>query len=374
MEIPRIVLEDIRERMFTGKVILLFGPRQAGKTTLLRALIQNETEALWLNGDLIAHHRMLDEPTPERFRLLLNKRKLLIIDEAQRIADIGLKLKILVDGLPDVQIIATGSSSFELSNITNEPLTGRKWEFRLYPISFSEMASHTSILAEQSALLQRLIFGYYPEIVTHPGDEPERLSLLADSYLYKDILSWERILKPQKINLLLQALAYQVGSQVSYNELAQICGIDAKTVERYIDLLEKAFVVFRLGSYSRNLRNELKSSRKIYFYDNGIRNAVIGRFEPIERRDDQGALWENFIVAERIKRNAYTNRLIRSYFWKTTTQHEIDYIEEVDGAVSAFEFKWQLNKKTKAPSSFTKGYPNAKFTVVDPANAFEFLL
>ncbi len=373
MHIQRLLADQLRSRMHSGKVILLFGPRQAGKTTLLRALIPNQDDALWLNGDLQAHHRLLDEPQPDRFALLLNKRKILCIDEAQRIVDIGLKLKILNDGLPDVQIIATGSSSFELANKTGESLTGRKWEYKLYPISFGEMSEHTSAIHEHGLLKHRLVYGYYPEIVTHPGDEPERLRLLTESYLYKDILAWEGVMKPQKLSTLLQALAYQIGSQVSYSELAQLCGIDAKTVERYIDLLEKTFVVFRLGSFSRNLRNELKSSRKIYFYDNGIRNAVIGRFDPIELRDDRGALWENFIVAERMKRNAYTNQIARVFFWKTTAQQEIDYIEELDGVLHAYEFKWQSTKKVKPPRSFTNGYPDALFAVVNPDNVYDFL-
>lgn len=374
MHIQRFLVDQLRSRMHAGKVILLFGPRQAGKTTLLRTLIPNQDDALWINGDLQAHHRLLDEPQPDRFALLLNKRRILCIDEAQRIVDIGLKLKILNDGLPDVQIIATGSTSFELANQTGESLTGRKWEYKLYPISFGEMSEHTSAIHEHALLKHRLVYGYYPEIVTHPGDEPERLRLLTESYLYKDILAWEGVMKPQKLSTLLQALAYQIGSQVSYSELAQLCGIDAKTVERYIDLLEKTFVVFRMGSYSRNLRNELKSSRKIYFYDNGIRNAVIGRFDPIELRDDRGALWENFIVAERMKRNAYTNQTARVYFWKTTAQQEIDYLEELDGILHAYEFKWQSTKKVKPPRSFTNGYPGASFAVVNPDNVYDFLL
>lgn len=374
MHIQRFLVDQLRSRMHAGKVILLFGPRQAGKTTLLRTLIPNQDDALWINGDLQAHHRLLDEPQPDRFALLLNKRRILCIDEAQRIVDIGLKLKILNDGLPDVQIIATGSTSFELANQTGESLTGRKWEYKLYPISFGEMSEHTSAIHEHALLKHRLVYGYYPEIVTHPGDEPERLRLLTESYLYKDILAWEGVMKPQKLSTLLQALAYQIGSQVSYSELAQLCGIDAKTVERYIDLLEKTFVVFRLGSYSRNLRNELKSSRKIYFYDNGVRNAVIGRFDPIELRDDRGALWENFIVAERMKRNAYTNQTARVYFWKTTAQQEIDYLEELDGILHAYEFKWQSTKKVKPPRSFTNGYPDASFAVVNPDNVYDFLL
>jgi len=372
--IQRKLVTAIQERMFQGKVILLMGPRQVGKTTILQMLFPNSDDVLWLNGDELATHRQLQEPSAERFRLLLGNKRVLVIDEAQRIDDIGLKLKILVDGLRDVQIIATGSSSFELANLMNEPLTGRKWEFRLFPLSYSELCDHLGVWEEHQLLQHRLVYGYYPEIINNPGDEIPRLGLLADSYLYRDIFHLENILKTQKFDLLLQALAYQIGSQVSYNELAQICGLDAKTVERYIDLLEKGFVVFRLGSYSTNLRNELKKSRKIYFYDNGIRNAILGSFEPFESRTDRGALWENFLVSDRLKRNAYANFRPASYFWKNTAHKEVDYLEMSKGELHAYEFKWKGGDKVRLPLAFSRAYPDAKFSVVDRDNAMEFLL
>lgn len=350
------------------------GPRQVGKTTILRMLFPNSEEVLWMNGDELAAHRQLLEPNAERFRLMLGNKRILVIDEAQRIDDIGLKLKILVDGLPDVQIVATGSSSFELANRMNEPLTGRKWEFRMFPLAYSELCQHHGVWEEHKLLEHRLVFGYYPEVINNPGDEIPRLGLLAESYLYRDIFHLENILKSKKFDLLLQALAYQIGSQVSYNELSQTCGLDAKTVERYIDLLEKGFVVFRLGSYSTNLRNELRKSRKIYFYDNGIRNAILGAFEPFENRSDRGALWENFLVSERIKRNSYANFFPSSHFWRNTAHKEVDYLEKTRGALHAYEFKWKGGEKAKLPLAFSRAYPKAVFSVVDRDNAMEFLL
>lgn len=254
--------------------------------------------------------------------------RFLVIDEAQRIKDIGLKLKLITDQVPQVQVIATGSSSFELANKSNEPLTGRKWDFHLYPVSFEEMVTHHGILEEKRLLPVRLIYGYYPEIISHPGEEKERLKALTDSFLYKDILLWENIQKPDKLLRLMQALAFQLGQQVSFNELASLVGLDHKTVEKYINLLEQVFVIYRLGSFSRNLRNELKSSRKIYFYDNGIRNALIASFQPLELRQDIGVLWENWILSERMKYLRYHQHWANTYFWRTTQQQEIDYIEE----------------------------------------------
>ena len=252
----------------------------------------------------------------------------MVIDEAQRIEDIGLRLKLITDQINDVQLIATGSSSFDLANKINEPLTGRKWEYKIYPISFKEMVNHHGLLEEKRMLPHRLIYGYYPEIVNNPGEEKEILKQLSDSYLYKDILMWEQIKKPDKLLKLLQALAFQVGSQVSYNELAQTCGMDSKTVEKYIILLEQTFIIFRLGSFSRNLRNELKNSKKIFFYDNGIRNALIANFSPAETRTDIGALWENFLISERVKALHYSNKWSNYWYWRTKEQKEIDRSEE----------------------------------------------
>ena len=257
-------------------------------------------------------------------KYIFGNKKYVVIDEAQQIKDIGSKLKLITDELPEIQLIATGSSSFDLANRVNEPLTGRKWEYKMYPVSFAEMVMHHGLLEEKRLIPHRLVYGYYPDVVNNPGDEKEILKQLSDSYLYKDILMWEHIKKPDKLLKLLQAIAFQIGNQVSYSELGQICGIDSKTVEKYIVLLEQCFVIFRLGSFSRNLRNELKSSRKIYFYDNGIRNAIIADFSLAENRHDIGALWENYIISERHKKIEYDLLWRHSWFWRTSDQKEID--------------------------------------------------
>ena len=243
----------------------------------------------------------------------------------------------------------------------------------MYPVSFAEMVNHHGLLEEKRLMPHRLVYGYYPEIVTNPGDEKDRLKLISESYLYKDILSWENIQKPDKLNKLLQALAFQVGSLVSYHELGQLCGIDSKTVEKYISLLEKSFIIFKLNSFSRNLRNELNSSKKIYFYDNGIRNAVIANFNQIENRTDIGPLWENFLMSERMKYNSYRQIWNNSYFWRTKEQQEIDYLEEENGQIKVFEFKWNANKKAKIPTAFANAYPNAEFAVINKDNFETFL-
>ncbi|GHU77222.1 ATPase [Spirochaetia bacterium] len=328
------------------------GARQVGKTTLLKTLFENADDALFLNGDESDVQTLFKNASSTKFKNIFGGKKYIVIDEAQRIKDIGLKLKLITDQIPDVQLIATGSSSFDIANQTNESLTGRKWEYHLYPLSFAEMAAHHGLLDEKRLLSQRLVYGYYPDVVNHPGDEKEILKQLTDSYLYKDIFVWDKIKKSDKLVKLLQALAYQVGSQVSYSEVGQICGLDTKTVEKYIVLLEQCFVIFRLGSFSRNLRNELKHSKKIYFYDTGVRNAIIADFSLAETRRDIGALWENFLVAERQKYLAY-NQLIRNiWFWRTVDQKEIDYLEEGDGAIQAFEFKWSPTAKHKIQNNF----------------------
>jgi predicted AAA+ superfamily ATPase len=275
--------------------------------------------------------------------------------------------------MPQVQLVATGSSSFDLANKINEPLTGRKWEYKMYPLSFGEMVAHHGLLDEKRLIPHRLVYGYYPDVVVNQGEEKEILRQLSDSYLYKDILMWEQIKKPEKLLKLLQALAFQVGNQVSFNELGQICSLDSKTVEKYITLLEQTFVIFRLGSFSRNLRNELKNSRKIYFYDNGIRNALIANFAQAESRTDIGALWENFLVSERMKTLSYNNIWRNCWFWRTSGQKEIDYIEEGNGTLSAYEFKWNPQAKAKEPSQFAQSYPGTPFTIIHRDNFEEFL-
>lgn len=372
--IQRILNQNIQNVLYRNKAIILLGARQTGKTTLLRQLFENKDNVLWLNGDDSDVQNLFANATSTSLRAAIGNYTTVIIDEAQRIENVGIKLKLITDQISNVQLIATGSSAFELSNRINEPLTGRKWEFQLFPLSFSEMVQHHGLLEEKRLLRHRLLFGYYPDVVVNQGDEQRILRQLSDSYLYKDILQWEGIQKPDRLLTLLKALAFQIGSQISYNELAQTCGLDSKTVEKYILLLEKTFVIFRLGSFARNLRNELKFSRKVYFYDNGIRNALISNFNQIEMRDDRGAVWENFLVSERMKKLHYNEIWANSYFWRTKDRQEIDYIEEKDGAISAFEFKWSGKKKHKINNTFQSAYNIENVQVVSPDNIEEFLL
>jgi predicted AAA+ superfamily ATPase len=373
--IKRILENKIVSLLGSGKAIIIMGARQVGKSTLLDTIFRDKKDILWMTGDDLDIQELFSQMTSTRLKALLGTTKILIIDEAQRIPDIGLRLKLITDQIKDVQVIATGSSSFELASRVNESLAGRKREFRMYPVSFSEMVSNTNLLEELRLIPHRMVYGYYPEVVSNPGNEPVILKELSDSFLYKDILSFESINKPDKVVRLLKALAFQIGSQVSYNEVAQLVGLDSKTVERYIDILEKSYIIFRLDSFSRNLRNELKSSRKIYFWDLGIRNLLIGNLSQIENRTDAGALWENFIIAERLKRNSYNGSIAQYWFWRTQQQKEIDYLEEANGQLDAYEFKWNDKKaNVRVPESFTKAYPEATFHVITPKNADEFLL
>jgi len=371
--IRRILHEKIRGRLFKGKAIILLGARQVGKSTLIEDILR-DTDHLYLNGDDADVRDMLSNTTATRLRAEVGSNRIVFIDEAQRIPDIGLALKLFTDQIKSVQVIATGSSAFELSGKINEPLTGRKYEFLLYPLSFAEMAEHHGLTQERRLVPHRLIYGYYPEMVTKPGEETELLKLLADSLLYKDLLVLDQIKKPLILSKLLRALALQLGSEVSYQELAQTVGSDPKTVDKYIDLLEKAFVLFRLNAFSRNVRNEIKKGKKIYFYDCGIRNAVIGNFRPINARADAGALWENFAIAERMKHRTYANMHAEQYFWRTTQQQEIDLIEETHDGLCAYEFKWSPSARARLPSTFATNYPQSEFRVVTPKNAEDFLL
>lgn len=373
--IARILEKNIQPLLNGKKAIIIIGARQVGKSTLLNQMLQSRKDVVWMNGDDIDVQELFREISSTRLRAFLAGKRLIVIDEAQRIPEIGLRMKLITDQIPEVQVIATGSSSFELTTKVNEPLTGRKREFRMFPLTFSEMVDHTNLLEELRMIPHRMVYGYYPEVVSTPGDERPTLKELSESYLYRDILSLDSISKPDKLVRLLKALALQIGSQVSYNELGNLIGLDSKTVERYVDVLEKSYIIFRLGSFSRNLRNELKASRKIYFWDLGIRNAVVGNLAPIENRTDTGELWENFSIAERLKINFYNNSFAQSWFWRTRQQNEIDYIEEEDGHIHAFEFKWNDRKaNVKCPESFSKAYPDATFRVITPKNIEEFLL
>lgn len=374
--IQRKLEGQIKNKLGLGKVVLLFGARQTGKTTLLKKIMPEDDKTLWLYGDNKETHQLFSATSGRKFKTLFSKYKTLVIDEAQNLSNIGTVLKIFVDQIPEIQVVATGSSSFDLANKTSEPLTGRKWEFQMFPLSFSEMVDHHSLYEELGNISQRLIYGYYPEVVQNPGQEKELLKLISDSYLYKDLLIWSNIKHSDILVKLLQALALQLGSEVSYSELSKTLQIDRGTVERYIDVLEKSFVVFRLSSLSRNYRNELKKGKKVYFYDNGIRNAIIANFAPLDLRTDKGALWENFLISERIKKLNYEGIWTNSYFWRTTTQVEIDFVEERDGKLMAYEFKWnpRIKGRRSMPTAFAESYPESSFEVITPENIEEFVL
>ena len=366
--IARSLQNAIKSRLFKGKALLLFGPRQSGKSTLVESFLEGQDKSwLYMNGDDGDIRELLTGSSATKLRSILGKNQILFIDEAQRIPNIGLTIKLITDRIKDVQVIATGSSAFELTYKLNEPLTGRKYEFTLYPLSFGEMVDHHGLLEEKRLIEQRMLYGYYPD------EGKELLKLMANSYLYKDLLMLEQIKKPGLIEKLLKAIALQIGSEVSYHELAQMVGSDDKTIDKYIDLLEKAYVVFRLPALSRNVRNEIKKGKKIYFYDCGIRNAIINNFSPLNSRTDVGGLWENFLVSERIK--YLQNNLLEAkhYFWRTTQQQEIDLLEEAGNKMSAFEFKWGKNTKVRFPLTFTENY-KAKTMIVSPGNVEEFLI
>ncbi len=372
--IPRDAYLQIKASMFKGKVLHIPGARQVGKTTILKAIAgEDANNTLWLNGDDVDVRNALGNTSTARLGMYIGDKKLIIIDEAQRIPNIGITLKQIVDNFPDKQVIATGSSAFELANNINEPLTGRKIEIFLYPLSFAEMVSHHGLFEEERRLEHRLVYGYYPEVVTSAGMEVDILKRLSDAYLYKDIFTLENIKKPVVLEKLLQALAFQVGSEVSINELSQTVGSDNKTVERYIDLLEKAYIIFRLNCLSRNLRNELKKSRKIYFYDNGIRNAVIRNFNSTNLRQDIGVLWENFLVSERAKALQKQKLGCNKFFWRNHNQQEIDYIEEYDGVLHAYEFKWNTTKKYNFPQPFLQAYTENETQIINRDNYLGFI-
>ncbi|MDR0713318.1 MAG: ATP-binding protein [Bacteroidales bacterium] len=375
MPIERKLYKTIKARFFQGKAIIIVGPRQTGKTTLLKQLTADERaeDVLFLNCDEPDVLHLLENATSTELKNMTGSKRIILIDEAQRVGNIGITLKLMIDNMNGIQLVATGSSAFDLRNRLNESLTGRKFEYRLYPFSTSELIDAGSPLEEKRMLERRLIYGMYPDVVNHPTDAATLLFELNNSYLFKDVLAYKDIRRPEELNKLLIALSLQVSREVSYNELGRTIGMDKETIERYLDLLEKVFVVFRLTSFSRNLRNELKKSRKIYFYDNGIRNALINNFQPLALRNDTGALWENFVISERKKYNEYNGIPTNTYFWRTFAQQEIDYIEERNGNLYAFECKWNENKRPKLPTSFADAYPNCEYQTVNQANYLNYI-
>ena len=373
--IKRTIESNIIKDFQRNKVITLLGPRQVGKTTLLEQIVSeyDHPKILQLNCDTEDDRLVLQDTSSTELKALIGDNALVLIDEAQRVVNIGLTLKMMGDLKSKANIIVTGSSSLGLGDRINEPATGRLIEYNLFPFTVAELSRYTSWKEEHRMLHHRLIYGMYPEVVMFPEDARRTLITLTNSYLYKDLLSYDGIRKPTLLQNLVRALALQVGSEVSYNEIASLIGADKATVEKYIDLLEKCFVVFCLPSYSRNMRNEIKKGKKIYFYDNGIRNAVLSNFASPELRTDMGALWENFLISERLKRNIYSTSYAQLYFWRTHSQQEIDLIEEKDGHLTAYEFKWNIRAKASVPKTFMEAYPSSSFHVITPENYHDFL-
>ncbi len=368
----RYIENKIINKAGKGKAIVVIGSRQVGKTTLLKTILASE-KYLFLDGDDPTVRSLLNEPNTEEIKNIIGRHKLVFIDEAQRIPGIGITLKIITDQFKDVQLFASGSSSFDLSNKINEPLTGRKWEYQLYPISWEEFEMYHGYLYAEQQLENRLLYGFYPDVLNNPGEEKSILKNLVNSYLYRDILAYSDIRKPEVLDRLVQALALQVGSEVNYTELSRIVNIDKNTISKYIDILQKGYVIFKLGSFSRNIRNEIKTNKKVYFYDNGVRNMIIGNFDPLELRTDRGAIWENFLISERIKQNEYKESLAKTYFWRTKQQQEVDFVEDKAGKVYGYEFKWHDKKQVRLPGRFVETY-NAYEKVIDRNNFREFVI
>lgn len=375
--IPRQIEESIRADFGKGKAVLVLGARQVGKTTLLGRLAENATRPVRLDCDNPDDRALLSNPDKTRLAALVSGADMLLVDEAQRVPGIGMALKMLVDAVGrTTQVVATGSSALELAQGVFESAAGRVFEYRLHPFSHGELvrAAGGDAREERRLLEKRLVYGSYPEVASASDADARRILLaIADGALYKDVFALGAVRKPEVFVRLVQCLALQVGSEVSSGELAEMTGLDRLTVESYIDLLEKTFVVFRLPSLSRNARNELKKGRKIYFWDNGIRNAVIGNFAPPALRQDTGALWENRMVSERRKLADWAGLGTRGYFWRTLAKSEIDYVEETDGRLSAWEFKWGSGRKARLPAPFAEAYPGTPFSVVTPSDFDAFL-
>ncbi len=378
MKIQRLQLSKLEKSVEPGKVTVVYGPRRAGKTTLIKEFLSSYIgKYLFLNADELANRELLESQSAQKFAELVNNQKLLVIDEAQRVKEIGLNLKILVDTFPNLAIVATGSASFDLANKINEPLTGRKTILTLYPINFEELSTTLTTFEAKKQLERWMIWGGYPQSVTTESIEKRTpiLEELVESYLYKDILELNDVKRTDKIVDLLRLIAFQIGKEVSLAELASNLALNRETIERYLDLLEKVFVIFRVNGFSRNLRKEIVKNHRYYFFDNGVRNTLIQNFNPLHLRDDVGQLWENYLVSERIKANHYHGKTVNSYFWRTYDQKEIDLIEETGGKLFGYEFKWQesqLNKSTVR--EFTTAYSNSSVESITKENFDKFLL
>jgi len=372
--IKREIYERIKTKLFKGKAIILIGARQVGKTTLLQMFMDEyKDSSLYLNCDEFDVREILRDATSTKLKAIFGDKKLILIDKAQRVENIGLTIKIIVDVLKQYQVIATSSSSIGLTEQVNEPLTGRKYEFTLFPISWKEFVNHVGYLEANRDLENRLIYGMYPEVILKAEEQKQTIKNITQSYLFKDVFTYKDLKKPEVLEKLVKALALQIGNLVSYNEISQLLKVDVETVQRYIDILEKSYVIFRLPSFQRNIKNELSKSRKIYFYDLGVRNAIINNFLPLNRRTDVGSMWENFLIVERIKNNFNAEQFFNYYFWRTHQKQEIDFVEEREEELLAFEFSFNPNSKKRIPRTFIENYPEAKTLIVDKSNFNSFL-
>ena len=373
--ITRIIEKIVKKRLFQGKLIIIYGARQVGKTTMVKKILkEHKSKSYYYNCELLSVQKGLAELEAEKIKKFLGDYRLIVLDEAQNIPNIGMVLKIMVDTYPEIQIIATGSSSFDLAQKVSEPMTGRTFTYMLYPISAEEIRNESSMIEVEAKLENLLRFGAYPEILNLSEKEVIlRLDEISSKYLYKDVLAFEGIRKSAIIQNLLELLALQIGNEVSYNELANNLGIDRMTVIKYINILEQSFVIFHLRALSRNKRKEISKSVKIYFYDLGIRNGIIQNYNHLNIRNDVGALWENFCILERIKFMANHGKFANNYFWRTYDQKEIDFIEERGGKLAAYEFKWG-NKKVKTPQEFLNTYDNVVFEIVNRDNYWKFIV
>ncbi len=377
MILDRIIEDRLLKSLVPNKAVVLVGPRRVGKTVLLNQIIEKVEEPyLLLSGEDFEVLTLLERRSIQHYKNVLGEKRLLIIDEAQKIPDIGNKIKLMVDHIEGLKVILTGSSAFDIGNVTGEPLTGRKTTYHLYAFSEEELNQIENVVEKRGNLRNRLVFGNYPELVQKVGneDKAEYLRELINSYLLKDILTFENLRNSDKIVALLRLIAYQVGSEVSLQELGVQLSMSKNTVEKYLDLLSKVFVIHKVGGFSRNLRKEVTKNSKWYFYDNGLRNMLIANLSPLESRNDVGVLWENYIISERIKYQSYTRMIVNNYFWRTYDQQEIDWVEERGGGLYAYEFKWNPRKKVKTPTAWATEYPTAHFEVVTPENYLDWIV
>ena len=375
--INRAIRQTFLKKLQPNKVLVLLGARRVGKTQFLRNLADNYLNEpfLFLNGEDISTPAVLKARTIANYQRLLGDKKLLIIDEAQKVPDIGLVLKLMVDNIEGIKIIATGSSVFDMTNKLGEPLTGRKYTFHLYPFGQMELSEYENLVQTKANLEERLIYGSYPEVITLKSNNEKAayLNEIVNSYLLKDILEIDGVRSSDKMLNLLRLVAFQIGKEVSLEELGKQLGLSRNTVERYLDLLSKVFVLYRISGFSRNLRNEITKTNRWYFFDNGIRNVLTTNFNPLSLRNDTGELWENYLLSERIKFQHYNEMLVNNYFWRTYQQQEIDWIEEREGKLHAYEIKWSNRKIPKVPSAWIRAYPDSSFKVITPENYLEWI-